>query len=143
MFIGEYQHSVDEKGRIAVPARFRAQLSEGAVVTRGLDNSLVLYPLSDWKDLATRLSALPLSQKSARAFARLMLAGAMEVVPDKQGRVILPGYLRKYAGIKTAAVVTGLYNRVEIWDEATWQQYRTQSETDSTALAEELGEFGV
>ena len=143
MFIGEYQHSVDEKGRIAVPARFRAQLSEGAVVTRGLDNSLVLYPLSDWKDLATRLSALPLSQKSARAFARLMLAGAMEVVPDKQGRVILPGYLRKYAGIKTQAVVTGLYNRVEIWDEATWQQYRTQSETDSTALAEELGEFGV
>lgn len=143
MFIGEYQHSVDEKGRIAVPARFRAQLSEGAVVTRGLDNSLVLYPLSDWKDLATRLSALPLSQKSARAFARLMLAGAMEVIPDKQGRVILPGYLRKYAGIKTQAVVTGLYNRVEIWDEATWQQYRTQSETDSTALAEELGEFGV
>lgn len=143
MFIGEYQHSVDGKGRIAVPARFRAQLSEGAVVTRGLDNSLVLYPLSDWKDLATRLSALPLSQKSARAFARLMLAGAMEVVPDKQGRVILPGYLRKYAGIKTQAVVTGLYNRVEIWDEATWQQYRTQSETDSAALAEELGEFGV
>jgi len=143
MFIGEYQHSVDEKGRIAVPARFRAQLSEGAVVTRGLDNSLVLYPLSDWKDLATRLSALPLSRKSARAFARLMLAGAMEVIPDKQGRVILPGYLRKYAGIKTQAVVTGLYNRVEIWDEATWQQYRTQSETDSTALAEELGEFGV
>ncbi len=140
MFIGEYQHSVDEKGRIAIPVRFRAQLSEGAVVTKGLDKALVLYPLSDWKELATRLSALPLS---ARAYARLTLAGAMEVIPDKQGRVILPGYLRKYAEIKTQAVVTGLYNRVEIWDEATWQQYRTQSETDSAALAEELGEFGV
>lgn len=143
MFIGEYQHNLDDKGRVAIPVKFRAKLSDGAVVTRGLDESLVLYPASEWQKIATKLSELPLSQGKARAFARLMLAGAMEVEPDKQGRMIVPGYLREYAKLKSQVVLTGLFNRVEIWDSQIWKEYRNIAETESASIAEELGAFGV
>ncbi|MDP2586704.1 MAG: division/cell wall cluster transcriptional repressor MraZ [Candidatus Komeilibacteria bacterium] len=143
MFIGEYNHTIDEKGRLAVPAKFRSELAKGAVVTKGLENCLFLYTKKDWQELAEKISRLPFSQSSSRAISRLMLAGAMEAELDKQGRIVLPDYLRKYAGLNKKAVVNGLYNRIEIWDEATWEKYKTATEKDSGNIAETLGELGV
>ncbi len=143
MFIGEYQHNIDDKGRIAVPTKFRGSLSTGAVVTRGLDHCLFVYPSKQWKALAEKLVQLPISQSKSRAFARLMLAGAMDVEMDKQGRMVLPEYLREYAGIAKKVVVAGLYDRLEIWDEAAWKKYKSTTEKDSNEIAEALGELGV
>jgi MraZ protein len=139
MFIGEFHHTLDEKGRLAVPVKFRAAISDGAVVTRGLDHSLFLYPKDEWSALAAKLAALPLGQADTRAFARLMLAGAMEVEIDKSGRITIPASLRTYAGIAKNVVVTGLFDRLEIWDEATWNEYASKTERDSTDIAERLG----
>jgi len=143
MFIGEYQHSVDNKGRLAIPAKFRALLKKGAVVTRGLDNCLFLYPKQEWEVLAKKLAALPISQPQARAFARLMLAGAMNVDFDNQGRINLPEYLRHFSGLKKKAIVAGLYDRLEIWDEAAWDKYKAGNEKKTDKIAEGLGELGV
>ena len=143
MFIGEYNYSVDSKGRVAIPAKFRANLASGCVVTRGLDDCLFVYPKDEWEKLATRLSNLPISQKNSRAFGRLMLAGAMELEIDKQGRVVLPKYLREYAGMKNKAVIAGLYNRLEIWSQSKWETYKKQAEESSADIAEQLGELGV
>lgn len=126
-----------------MPVKFRAKLAKGAVVTRGLDNCLFLYTGAEWKDLAERLAKLPISKANTRAFARLMLAGAMDVSLDKQGRVILPDYLRKYAGMDKNVVIAGLYNRLEIWDEAKWETYKSGTEKSSGDIAEQLGELGV
>lgn len=143
MFIGEYHHTLDEKGRMSVPAKFRADLAQGAVVTRGLDRSLFLYPKDEWQKLAEKLAALPFGQSDTRAFARLMLAGAMEVEVDKSGRVLLPEYLRSYAGLSKDVVVAGLYNRLEIWDEAVWKDYAAKTEDQGNEIAERLGSIGV
>ena len=143
MFIGEYQHNLDDKGRMAIPAKFRAELKKGAVVTRGLDNCLFLYTKTEWAKLAEKLAALPFSQSNSRAFARLMLAGAMEVDFDNQGRIMLPEYLRKFAGLKKKVVIAGLYNRLEIWDENTWNKYKSQTEKQSNEIAERMAELGV
>ena len=143
MFIGEYTHSLDTKGRIALPAKFRQKLGDGAIITRGLDRSLFIYNKIDWDALAQKLMALPLSQSGARAFSRLMLAGAMEVEFDNQGRILIPEYLRIYAGLKKQAVFAGLYNRIEIWDENTWKTYKSKTEASSDDIAEKLGELGI
>ncbi|OGL63381.1 cell division/cell wall cluster transcriptional repressor MraZ [Candidatus Uhrbacteria bacterium RIFCSPHIGHO2_02_FULL_47_44] len=143
MFIGEYKHNLDDKGRLAIPTKFRADLSKGAVVTRGLDTSLFLFPKEEWDKLAEKLASLPLGQSNSRAFARLMLAGAMDVEVDKQGRVMLPEYLRVYAGLQKSVIIAGLYTRLELWDEATWNAYKSKMEEDAESVAEQLGELGV
>jgi len=143
MFIGEYQHSLDDKGRLQVPVKFRSDLKVGAVVTRGLDNCLFLYTRRAWEELAKRLANLPISRANTRAFARLMLAGAMDVEIDSQGRMLLPDYLRHYASLKRQVVVAGLYNRLEIWDKIRWQNYKRSTEKDSGDIAEALAELGV
>lgn len=143
MFIGEYYHNIDEKGRLAVPVKFRQKLAKGAVVTRGLDDCLFLYTKTEWEVLAEKLSKLPISKANTRAFARLMLAGAMDVEIDSQGRIVLPDYLRKYAGVVKKVVVAGLYNRLEIWDETKWNHYKIGTEKKSGDIAEALGELGV
>lgn len=143
MFIGEYNHNLDDKGRLAVPSKFRGALKKGAVVTRGIDNCLFLYTQEEWNKLAEKLANLPISQANTRAFSRLMLAGAMDVSLDKQGRIILPDYLRKYAGVDKKVIVAGLYNRLEIWDEETWIKYKTGTEKASEKIAEQMGELGV
>lgn len=142
MFIGEYKHALDDKGRIAIPTKFRKQLAKGAVVTRGLDTSLFLFPKEEWDKLAEKLASLPLGQSNSRAFARLMLAGAMDVVLDKQGRAVLPEYLREYAGMKKNLILAGLFNRLEIWDEENWETYKKKVESDVETVAEKLGELG-
>ncbi len=143
MFIGEFHHSIDEKGRLAIPVKFRNDFKNGAVVTRGLDKSLFLYTNKEWKKLAEKLDKLPISQSKSRAFARLMLAGAMDVSLDKQGRVVLPDYLRSYCNLNKKAVVAGLYSRIEIWSEEEWERYKQQTENSSNDIAEALGELGV
>lgn len=142
-FLGEYKYNLDEKKRLAVPAKFRRELGRRAVITRGLDNCLFLYPQKEWQKLAKKLAQLPLSQKDARGFSRIMLAGAMEVDLDKLGRILIPDYLKKYAFLKKKAVIAGLYNRLEIWDEAKWQQYKQKTEKEAGDIAERLKELGV
>lgn len=143
MFIGEYEASIDDKGRVAVPTKFRTTLKGRAVVTRGLDQSLFLYPQAEWKVMAEKLASLPISTANTRAFSRLMLAGAMECDIDKQGRIILPGYLKEFAGVAKRVVFAGLYNRIEIWSEERWKTYKSETEKESTAIAEQLGSLGV
>ena len=143
MFIGEYSHNLDDKGRVAVPAKFRALLKGGAVVTKGLDNCLFLYTKKEWQELAGKLAKLPISKANTRAFARLMLGGAMEVDFDNQGRIMLPEYLRKFAGLNKNLVIAGLYDRLEIWDETAWNKYKKGAEKKSADIAEALGELGV
>lgn len=143
MFIGEYQHTIDEKGRMALPAKFRSTLTKGAVVTKGLDNCLFVYTQSEWQKLVEKLAALPLAKQKSRALARLMLAGAVDVEIDKQGRVLIPEFLRRFAGLKKNAIIAGLYSRLEIWDEGAWEKYKKTTEKDSVKIAEELDDFGV
>lgn len=142
MFIGEYKHTLDDKGRLAIPTKFRKALAKGAVVTRGLDTSLFLFPKEEWDKLAAKLASLPLGQSNSRAFARLMLAGAMDVLLDKQGRVVLPEYLREYAVMNKTVVIAGLFNRLELWDEPKWESYKKKVEGDADSVAEKLGELG-
>lgn len=143
MFIGEYNHTVDEKGRLAVPVKFRTDFKMGAVVTKGLDSCLFVFTKKAWNELADKLSKLPISQSKSRAFARLMLAGAMDVRLDSQGRIVLPEYLRDYSQLKKKTVVAGVYNRLEIWDENLWNVYRNSIEKESTNIANELGDLGI
>ena len=143
MFIGEYHHALDDKGRVQIPVKFRTELLKGAVVTRGLDNCLFVYTRKEWASLADKLSKLPISKANTRAFSRLMLAGAMELEIDKQGRVVVPEYLRQYAGLKKMVVVAGLANRLELWDKDVWERYRSGTEKQSGDIAEALGELSV
>jgi MraZ protein len=143
MFVGEYRHTIDHKGRISVPSKFRGKLAEGCVITRGLDFSLFIYTKYEWQKLAKKLSELPISQSDARAFVRLMFSGASEVELDKQGRIIIPIYLREYAKLNADVVICGLFDRIEIWDKEKWDLYKKESEKDSTDIAEHLGNLGV
>lgn len=143
MLLGEYSHNLDSKGRIAVPAKFRDKLSAGAIITRGLDNCLFLFSGTEWETLAKKLVALPLAQANSRAFVRLMLAGAMDVELDNQGRILIPDYLRKYADLKKKVVIAGLYNRIELWNAEVWERYKEKTESASEEIAEKLGELGI
>jgi len=143
MFIGEYNHKLDDKGRLAIPAKFRAILKKGAVVTKGLDNCLFLYSKEQFEKIAQKFASLPISQAKARAFSRHMLAGAMEVDFDNQGRITLPEYLRKFSALKKGVIIAGLYNHLEIWDETAWRRYKQTAEQNSNSIAEELGDLGI
>lgn len=143
MFIGEYFHTLDTKRRLAIPAKFRKDLGKKAVLTRGLDNCLYLYPLIEWKKLAEKLSRLPITRSDSRAFSRLMLAGAMDVDLDQLGRILVPDYLKSYANLGKKAVVAGLYNRIEIWDERKWQSYKNQTSQQVEKIAEKMNELGI
>lgn len=143
MFIGEFQHNIDSKGRIAVPAKFRPKVLGGAIITRGLDHCLFVLTAKDWEILAQKLIALPLAQANSRAFVRHMLSGASDVELDTQGRILIPDYLRKYAGLSKEAKVIGVYNRMEIWDTAAWEGYKSKTENASDEIAEKLGELGI
>ncbi len=143
MFLGEYKHILDTKGRLAVPAKLRAKLEGGAIVTRGLDRCLFVFGNEEWKDLVKKLVALPLAQANSRAFTRLMLAGAMNVELDTQGRMLIPDYLRVYAHLKKEVVIAGLYSRLELWDADAWSAYKQKTESASEEIAEKLGELGI
>lgn len=143
MLIGEYKHNLDAKKRLSIPAKFRKELGEGAVITRGLDNCLFVFPSGAWAKLAERLGNMPIVQQDSRSFARLLLSGAMEVEFDGLGRILVPEYLKNYASLKKVAVVAGLYNRLEIWDDEKWENYKADLEKNSDSIAEKLKEIGI
>lgn len=143
MFIGEYEHSVDPKNRLALPSKFRAELGAEVVVTRGLDNCLFVYPMTVWAELAQKLGTMPIGDAETRSFVRLMLAGATDVTMDKQGRVLIPEYLREYAGLAKSVIVAGLYNRLEVWDTQAWSQYKQGAEQNTDKIAQKLGDLGI
>ena len=142
MFTGEYRHTVDEKGRLAVPARFRAQLDGGAVVARWLDECLAIFPKQAWEDLATKVRALPITDAGARSFQRYLFAGAFDVDLDRQGRVLVPLNLRQFAGLEGEAVVVGSLDHAEIWAPQRWDGYRKALE-DPDVLARHLTGLGI
>ena len=143
MFIGEYKYNLDNKNRLALPTKFRKMFKEGVVITKGLDNCLFIYTAKEWNKLANKLANLPFSQAKSRAFSRMMLAGAMDVKLDKQGRVILRDNLKVFAGLNKKTVLAGLYNRLEVWDEKMWNKYQKVSEKDSNEIAEGLVDLGI
>jgi transcriptional regulator MraZ len=142
VFTGEYRHTVDEKGRIAVPAKFRAQLGAGAVVSRWLDACLAIHTTQGWDSLAAKVAVLPITDQNARRFQRLIFAGAAEVELDRQGRVLLPAYLREHIDLGTEAVVVGSRDHAEIWVPATWATY-AQGLEDPDELAQAFQGLGI
>ena len=122
MFWGEYSHSIDKKGRLIVPARYRAHLCEGAFLTRGLDKNLVIYPQESWKHLTDQLNELPLTDANGRALRRLLLSGAVDISLDRQGRLLIPAYLREYAFLDGDAFVVGMETYIEIWEPSRWHR---------------------
>ncbi|MEK3788201.1 MULTISPECIES: division/cell wall cluster transcriptional repressor MraZ [Paenibacillus] len=141
MFMGEFQHSMDDKGRLTVPSKFRDALGASFVVTRGLDQCLFVYPMEEWGNMEQKLKALPMMKADARAFSRFFFSGATECELDKQGRVHLPGNLREYAKLDKDCVVLGVSSRVEIWSKETWEQYFNESEHTFNEIAEKLVDF--
>lgn len=142
MLIGEYKHGLDPKKRLAIPAKFRKELGEGAVLTRGLDTCLFVFPIKHWEALVQKIANLPIGQKDSRAFSRLILSGAVEVEFDVLGRILIPEYLKQYARLQREVVITGLYSRLEIWDARIWEDYKATLERNSEIIAEKLGELG-
>ncbi len=136
--MGEYQHSVDAKGRLIVPAKFREALGEAFVVTRGLDNCLFGYPMNEWRKLEEKLKDLPMTKKDTRAFARFFFSGATEVEIDKQGRINIPATLIQHAHLVKECVVLGVSNRIEIWAKDAWEAYFSESEQSFNEIAENM-----
>lgn len=143
MLIGEYKHNLDPKKRLSIPSKFRKELGEGAVLTRGLDNCLFVFPLKQWNQFAEKLGNLPMGQQDTRSAARLFLASAMEVEFDSLGRILVPEYLKGYADLGKEVVVAGLYTRLEIWDAKKWDAHKADLEKNSDNIAEKLGELGL
>ena len=133
MFLGEYTHTIDDKGRLTIPAKFRGDMASGLVVTRGFDQNLMVFPLSGWQDLAERILSRPLTDESVRTFRRRVFSGAVDLTPDRQGRIVLPAYLRKFAAIDGEVVVAGMYNYLEVWSVSYWQILRESIENNSDA----------
>lgn len=142
MFIGEYQHALDNKNRMIVPSKLREELGNKFVITKGLDGCLYSYPLSEWKNLEDKLKTLPLTNKDARAFVRFFFAGACEIDMDKQGRGLIPQNLKEYAGIEKDIVSIGVLARVEIWSKEKWDEYN-DSNLDFDSIAEKMSELGI
>ncbi len=142
MFTGEYRHAVDEKGRLAVPARFRAQLEGGCVVARWLDTCLAIFPMPAWELLSTKVGSLPMTDPNARLLQRQLFAGAQETELDRQGRVLVPQGLRAFAGLVSEAMVLGSRDHAEIWAPARWEEY-SQALEDPSAFAAAIAGLGI
>ena len=141
MFMGEYSHSIDAKGRLIIPSKFREQLGEEFVLTKGLDGCLFVVPNDEWKSFEEKLRALPLTNKSARTFSRFFVAGATSCELDKQGRILVPATLREFAGLEKDVVLTGNINRIEIWSKEKWSENNNYDDMD--AIAENLTDLGI
>lgn len=141
MFMGEYQHTIDDKGRLIIPSKFREALGPTFVTTRGLDNCLFVYPMNEWREMEQKLRSLPLMKADARAFTRFFFSGATECELDKQGRINLPVHLREYAQLDKDCMVLGISGRVEIWSKHLWNDYYEQSAEAYNDMAEQLVNF--
>jgi len=143
MLIGEYKHTLDPKKRLSLPSKWRKDLGRKLVLTKGLDNCLFVYPLTEWQKITEKIGQLPLGQADTRSFNRFFLSGAVEVEVDSVGRILVPEFLKDFATLETTVVLAGIHNRIEIWDEKTWSEYKRKIESQADALAEKLGEIGV
>ncbi|GIK55694.1 MAG: transcriptional regulator MraZ [Chloroflexota bacterium] len=140
MFLGEYTHTIDEKGRLTIPAKFRGLLASGLVVTRGFDQNLMLFPLDGWQELAQRIAARPLADEDMRMFRRRVFSGATDLLPDRQGRILLPPYLRDFAGINGDVVIAGMFHYLELWSSDAWTAVRQSIERqDDASRWQDLG----
>ncbi len=142
MLLGEYQHSVDDKGRLAVPKKFREEITDGAVLTKGLDGCLFLYPKNSWESLSRELQELPVTMSDARAFERYIFGGAVAVDFDPLGRIKIPTYLTNYAGLKKEAIMLGVSQRIEIWSKERWEEFAKQLNRRGEEIAEKLSKRG-
>ncbi len=143
MFVGEYAHNLDPKGRLTIPARFRAALAAGLVITRGYDPCLVIYPLAAWSALADKVAQLPIASRAARSYGRLIFGGAFETAPDKMGRVLIPSFLRDYAGIGEEAVILGINTYLEIWDPERLREALERDHQNLDTILADVGKMGV
>lgn len=138
MFIGEFQHSLDEKGRLIIPVKLREGLGDRFIATRGLDDCVFIYPLPEWEALQQKLKVLPSTKADARAFMRFFFSGAAECELDRQGRTLIPAALREYARLERDVVITGVSSRVEIWSAEAWQKYRQETGENIAVIAEKI-----
>ncbi|MEX0933806.1 MAG: division/cell wall cluster transcriptional repressor MraZ [Candidatus Paceibacterota bacterium] len=143
MLIGEYRHSIDAKKRLSLPVKFRKEFGKNIVITRGFDNCLYVYSKKEWEKVAEKLSALSMGQKDTRGFTRFMLSGALDASIDSLGRILVPDFLKEFAGLKSKVVLVGVGGHVEIWGEKAWNDYKKHIETQADTLAEKLGEIGA
>lgn len=143
MFIGEYHHTLDKKGRLILPLKFREELGESFVLTKGLDHSLFVYPDHEWARIEEKLKTLPLTSRDARAFVRFFFAGAAETSLDNQGRILIPSNLRDHGNLEKEAVIIGVSTRLEIWDEETWNRYTEDESLSIDHIAEKMTELGI
>lgn len=143
MLIGEYTHTIDGKKRIALPVKFRKEIGNKMVVTHGLDGCLFLYPVSEWKEISKKIADMGMAQADIRGFNRFILSGAVEVEPDSLGRILLPEFLCKFAGLRQKVVFAGVHNRIEVWDERRWKEYKKGINSKADMMAEKLGETGM
>ena len=141
MFMGEYSHSIDAKGRLIIPSKFRELLGEEFVLTKGLDGCLFIFPNDEWTSFEEKLRALPLTNKSARTFSRFFVAGATSCELDKQGRILVPATLREFAGLEKDVVLTGSINRIVVWSKEKWSENNNYDDMD--AIAENLTDLGI
>ena len=141
MFMGEYSHTIDVKGRLIIPSKFREVLGDAFVLTKGLDGCLSIYPMEEWKAFEKKLEALPLANKNARKFARFFVAGATLCEVDRQGRILVPQTLREFAGLEKDVVLTGVLNRIEVWSKVKWEENNNYDDMD--AIAESMQEIGI
>ena len=143
LFIGEYRHSLDTKGRVIVPAKFRDGLGDKFVITKGLDGCLFAYSKEEWTNFENKIKTLPLTNKDARAFVRFFFSGAVECEIDKQGRTLIPPMLRDYATLNKDLVIIGVSTRVEIWSQEKWDNYSEAEDLEADVLAEKMAELGI
>ena len=143
MLIGEYKHSIDSKKRLSLPAKFRKEIGKNMVITRGFDNCLYVYPVTEWKKVADKLRNLSMGQATTRGFTRFMLSGAIDVSFDSLGRILVPDFLKEFAGLKSKVTVVGINDHIEIWNDKAWDQYKKRIEKQADVLAEKLGEIGA
>lgn len=143
MLIGQYKHTIDSKKRLALPVKFRGELGNKVIITKGVEKCLVVYTEKEWEVMSQKLGNLPIAQVEARSFARIILAGAMEVILDKLGRILIPDYLKEYADLKKNVVICGLSNRLEIWNERIWEDYRKKAEKGVQQIVSKLGPLGI
>jgi len=143
MLIGEYRHTLDDKNRLSLPAKFRKEMGKKIIITRGLDRCLFVYAIGEWKKFSEKLAGLSIGSVEGRGFSRAMLGGATETEIDGSGRVLVPDHLKSYANLEATVVVAGLHNRIELWNDESWSTYTSGVEEQANTLAQKLADIGM